>query len=233
MFARKVKLCATLYGSLDFFEDVKSFAKCCGFFLQDPESCELDVPYRNPHCLTPLGAIPTTFELAQELKLDREPIIEASKNPIDLFADQEELCLLPEANPPGSLATEMYPHQKQALTFMLRRESGWALKAGHKDVWKEQVDPNEQVAYVNTVAGIQQSRPPREFKGGLLIDAPGLGKSLSVLSLIATDVYSWESLPGGNNAVGSTLLVIPTTCEEGFFCCVPLLTVCSDSHVER
>ena len=134
------------------------------------------------------------------------------RNPIDLFADFEDNNVFPETPPPDSLSSKLYQHQRQALTFMLRREAGWALTSNHKDVWKKEIDHRGECWYINMITGGQQRREPPSFKGGLLTDAPGLGKSLSVLSLIGTDIQiaeSTEAAPTANN----TLLVVPKSCK--------------------
>lgn len=33
------------------------------------------------------------------------------------------------------MADEGFRHQKQALTFMLRREEGWSMQGPYKDIW--------------------------------------------------------------------------------------------------
>lgn len=75
-------------------------------------------------------------------------------------------------------------------------------------------------SYVNTVTGAYQDSPPPDFRGGLLADQMGLGKSLSMISLIlsnpASDLKTAE--PAYLNSLGSddavslvktTLLVVP------------------------
>ena len=55
---------------------------------------------------------------------------------------------------------------------------------------------------MNTVTGALCDRDPREVKGGILADAMGLGKSLTILALLATD---W---PCKSKGLGPTLLVV-------------------------
>ena len=44
-------LFVNLYGAARLAEDVGSFAEACGICLQDPEHCDRNVEYRNPHRL--------------------------------------------------------------------------------------------------------------------------------------------------------------------------------------
>ena len=141
---------------------------------------------------------------------------------------------LAEADSPLDLHTKLYKHQKQALTFMLQREEGWALGGHHKDIWKEERDIAGRPRYINTITSRSQYRPPPSFRGGLLIDAPGLGKSLSIIALIAADRRSASFARHGKGANLTTLLVVPKTCER---CLITLrlclLTPLSNSNMAR
>lgn len=87
---------------------------------------------------------------------------------------------------------------------MLQREKGWTLDGYWNDIWKEEVDGRDRkmyvffmtikgilrswkASYVNMITGRSQLQPPPQFRGGLLADAPGLGKTLSIMALIASD----------------------------------------------
>ena len=154
-----------------------------------------------------------TFDLHENMDSDNRPQLEISANPIDLFADATVQDPLVDADSPDALCTELYKHQKQALTFMTQREHGWAVDGHRKDIWKQESDDVGRVMYQNIISGMKQTRPPDQFRGGLLIDAPGLGKSLSILALIATDFQSQaQSLPRKVSSF-TTLLIVPKTCK--------------------
>jgi SNF2 family DNA or RNA helicase len=71
--------------------------------------------------------------------------------------------------------------------------------------------------YQNTLSGQSQLEPPPEFKGGCLADCMGLGKTLSMLSLIAANPFRAEDLETGGGVlvqesaqlVKATLIVVP------------------------
>src|SRR4051794_15473751 len=89
---------------------------------------------------------------------------------------------------------------------MIRREQGWAFEGPHEDVWKTEIGASDRllcvlkifffafsysvitddIRYKNTITGDQQETPPPQFRGGILADQMGLGKSLSMLALIAS-----------------------------------------------
>ncbi|MCJ1385512.1 alpha-1,6-mannosyltransferase [Xylographa soralifera] len=211
-FKRSIVLHVILYGPSMCFAEVGQFTTTCNLFLQHPWHCNRNVPYRNPQCLTPESS-ESIYTGSIERLFDNEPIAASGvfQNPIDLFADTAEQEALECAISPKALRTKLYKHQKQALSFMLHRERGWALSGTAKDIWKEQYQSSGKVIYVNTVSGQKQTRPPPNFCGGLLIDAPGLGKSLSVISLV---LYAKESRAlTKSTAVQriTTLLIVPKT----------------------
>lgn len=208
-----------LYGSPALSELVGSFTSKCSLYLQHPWHCDRNVPYKNPHCLSPKNSDPVyTFDLNGVLDADLVSESEMFRNPIDLFADSAEQETLMDSATPQALCTELFKHQKQALTFMLQREGGWALKGHHKDIWKQEIDVFGRVIYFNTVSGQKQIRPPKEFRGGLLIDAPGLGKSLSIIALIASTRESQQLVQSGESLLTTTLLVVPKTRKSKSLC---------------
>ena len=215
-----IQLCAILYGPERLFDIVGTFVFKCHFYLQHPKYCDRNVAYRNPHCLSPEhNRTVYTCDLQKTADYENQFMVKVPTNPIDLFADITEQGALVEAVTPHVLSTELYKHQKQALTFMMQRERGWAMDGHHKDIWKHETDALGRLSYRNMISGSKQYKPPGEFRGGLLIDAPGLGKSLSILALIASDPQGqMESIPNPPSQP-TTLLVIPKTCEPPNISC--------------
>lgn len=208
-------LFAILYGPSTLFEAVGTFTAKCHIYLQHPRHCNRNVPYRNPHCLSPEDSrIVYTLDLHDTVGSYNVPVRGMLANPIDLFADATEQDALSDACAPQNLSTELYKHQKQALTFMLQRERGWAMDGHHKDIWKEEHESLGRPIYQNLISGMKQMTRPVQFRGGLLIDAPGLGKSLSILALISCDAEcERQNIPEGVAPSTATLLVVPKTCE--------------------
>lgn len=70
--------------------------------------------------------------------------------------------------------------------------------------------------YFNTVTEEQQSLPPPNFKGGILADQMGLGKTLSIIALIAQDKDEAKSPMRFNTdkTVKTTLIVVRAPCES-------------------
>ena len=111
---------------------------------------------------------------------------------------------LPELEPDARVETELLKHQKQAVYFMVNREEGNAThaSAGNAPIinssWQQKQGRNGQCFYYNVITNQTQHEPPPPTRGGILADMMGLGKTLSVLSLIASTVAAsqeWASFP--------------------------------------
>nr|XP_017239311.1 PREDICTED: putative SWI/SNF-related matrix-associated actin-dependent regulator of chromatin subfamily A member 3-like 1 [Daucus carota subsp. sativus] len=98
--------------------------------------------------------------------------------------------------------TELFLHQKKALAWMVKTES-WA---GMPPFWVEQCDGS----FVNEVMNVGVAHRPRALRGGILGDDSGMGKTLTLLSLIASDKCSY----GGGSGSGSGSDVVEDGKEE-------------------
>ncbi|GAA6064182.1 hypothetical protein JCM10212_002924 [Sporobolomyces blumeae] len=115
---------------------------------------------------------------------------------------------LEQVEPPSMVSTKLYPHQKQALSFLLDREKEVEIPARDKkgsptmvSLWKRVSDPYGRcIAWSNAVSDLQVSgeRPPPQARGAILADDMGLGKTIVVISLVCTtiaDAREWAKLP--------------------------------------
>ncbi|KAI9886665.1 MAG: hypothetical protein M1823_001508 [Watsoniomyces obsoletus] len=101
---------------------------------------------------------------------------------------------LTQIEPDNRIVTPLLAHQKQALHFMTEKEKGRRLGADDDDaagqnsssLWRVQMRDNGQKVYYNVITGKEQTEMPTEVLGGILADMMGLGKTLSVLSLIVS-----------------------------------------------
>lgn len=118
---------------------------------------------------------------------------------------------------------------------MLKRENGWALSDTDQDIWSELIGSKRRrlytlpiahasltvTRYVNNITGDIQDVIPVQFRGGLLADPMGLGKTLSTIALIASDRNPTGKLPIAQDDSfesiltkrKTTLLVAPSTRE--------------------
>ncbi|KAF2235058.1 hypothetical protein EV356DRAFT_445723 [Viridothelium virens] len=192
-----------LYGPKGRADDVGDFVAKCGHYLQEPLGCDRNVPYCNPHCLSSLdGSLPMTFHLREEQPPVLQKLIRQTK---DVLAHFETSEALKETDTPSTLRTQLQAHQRQALTFLLRRERTGA------GVWVKETNFAGAAIYVNTVSGERQLERPPAWRGGILADEMGLGKTLSMIALVvagkATNKDDRHSQHG--NSLSSTLIVVP------------------------
>lgn len=105
----------------------------------------------------------------------------------DSLADTQHL---PESATPATVQTPLLKHQRQGLYFMKCRESmenAEGTGGSNPSLWKRRMNENLQMAYVNVITGQWASHPP-ETRGGILADMMGLGKTLSILSLVVSSL---------------------------------------------
>ncbi|KAI5358615.1 putative helicase, Zinc finger, RING-type, Zinc finger, RING/FYVE/PHD-type [Septoria linicola] len=121
----------------------------------------------------------------------------------------------------GLLETELYPFQKRAVSWMLRREGVAALdnrECGR--FYKPVRDVDGALCFVNHLQGIVTRELPSEespLSGGILAEEMGLGKTVELLALISSN--TWSRVDAGkvhDNSTGvdvspsrSTLIVTP------------------------
>ncbi|GAA6017033.1 hypothetical protein JCM11491_006136 [Sporobolomyces phaffii] len=112
---------------------------------------------------------------------------------------------LEQVDPPPIVSTKLYPHQKQALSFLLDREKEIEVpkqdRKGDKptmvSLWQRVNDTyGKCVAWQNVVSDLQITgdRPPPQARGAILADDMGLGKTIVVISLVCStlpDARQW------------------------------------------
>jgi SNF2 family DNA or RNA helicase len=214
-----------IYGIEELASVVGAFLTRHQKYLQDPLGCARNVVYQNPHLLSPdsdevvmtcsFNSLPGNLEIE---RLEVGP---------DLLAQlMEDEIPLAETEAPPIVTATLFGHQKQALTFMLRREQGWAMDRDYRDVWTKEVDRAGRPIFINNVSGSSHSEAPEEFRGGLLADDMGLGKTLSMICLIAANQMESSLLsppitpePIGRTSypiIKSTLLIVPPSLMQAW-----------------
>lgn len=97
---------------------------------------------------------------------------------------------VPTREPSRLIKTELYPHQKQALHFMIDHEQDHStqdLDQRKDPMWATKSRNNGRLSYVHIITGEEREHKPTPSLGGILADEMGLGKTLSILSLICDD----------------------------------------------
>ena len=83
-----------------------------------------------------------------------------------------------EMEPASIVTSPMYPHQKEALAWLVERENTNALPP----FWT-----HKQGMYENILSSHKTRTRPAVCRGGILADDMGLGKTLEIIALIATN----------------------------------------------
>ncbi|RFU25005.1 hypothetical protein B7463_g11336, partial [Scytalidium lignicola] len=205
----------TVYGPLELFEEIGSWFQDYEVYLQDPRACHLDVRYCNPQklssddldsCQLLSQVISQIFMSAHLQDITQRPSL------LDILSSNVDL---EETSQPRAIRTTLKSHQKQALTFMLRREKGWTFDNNQPDLW-EKIDNDQGRIFVNRISNAYQADEPPQFYGGIIADPMGLGKTLTMIALAATDLDSDEDArihmgtdEDDRHDVSATLIIIP------------------------
>ncbi len=151
-----------LYGPQALIDNVGEFFQNVDMYLQDPTGCDVDARYCNPHRLSSLDiqGCPMTSELgrpATELDPALFQDIPSESDVLAVLDAHQDLPEAPQPNPIRSLlkksakfcfrsfpfpnrvltitGCDVIRHQRQALTFLLRREAGWNFDPKSLDFW--------------------------------------------------------------------------------------------------
>ncbi|KAG7402421.1 putative SWI/SNF-related matrix-associated actin-dependent regulator of chromatin subfamily A member 3-like 1 [Fusarium oxysporum f. sp. rapae] len=204
--SRQCALQVILYGDKDLSDGLKEVLRSQNLFLQDPYGASRDVLYWNPqrYCNFP----ETRTSHFHSTKDSQKKTVEQVSR-VDSLAAFTSGDDLPETAPSSHVRTSLKPHQKQALSFMISRERGWNFGTPNADLWSlKQNNRQTSQEFVNNVSGASQYVSPPDFRGGILADSMGYGKTLSMIALIAHDRNVMTNKPSVLDTK-TTLVVVP------------------------
>ncbi|KAF8247360.1 hypothetical protein K440DRAFT_601314 [Wilcoxina mikolae CBS 423.85] len=177
-------------------------------YLQNPRFPDSGYEYNNPQMLSrPTKPVITQTTLTGGINIKSRKVTEKNETPvltteaINLFDSIWESAIIDEEDANWRIKTPLMSHQRQGLYFLRRREKG--LPA---------FDAADTTAVnLKTFSGIT--------RGGILADHMGLGKTLTILSLIAgsldesRDTHNCMALDSGSGRLVSsaTLIVAPVS----------------------
>ncbi|RYP75579.1 hypothetical protein DL771_002279 [Monosporascus sp. 5C6A] len=137
----KAAVWATLYGPRDLAPDLRDLFQELELYLQDPIHALRDVAYFNPQRFFNKPAIRTTdFQVTPSNREQISTVKDEDLVATDVLDSLITGFTLHETQGPPYILTELKSHQKQGLTFMIRRESGWRLQDKGQDVWSQAND---------------------------------------------------------------------------------------------
>ncbi|EQL35173.1 hypothetical protein BDFG_03154 [Blastomyces dermatitidis ATCC 26199] len=216
------RITINLYGPRKMADGIGKHLGQKNVWLGTPNSVEAGMSTYNPHAERRLvRAASTANRLAvQSETRTAEEINSAVTKMLDQLTSAENI---PQMEPPASIKTPLLAHQKQALWYMLHKEKPRTFgekEEENNSLWRIHYQSNGQKCYRDIISGVTLFEEPPQVYGGLLADMMGLGKTLSILSLvISTHLESLEwalhtvdkrllNNPAARN-VKSTLLVCP------------------------
>lgn len=186
----------TLYSPRNKAEQIGKRLSQKQLYLETPKVVDMGVEVANPHLPkdhnpnklstsrpTTVGSIAYTQRTVEEMRRDATTMFDNLRKNEDL----------PEKEVNGEIiSTPLMSHQKQALHFLTDHENHDTLEGGDTELkfslWKPTVRGNGKTVWYNVITGHEVSEPPAPVYGGILADVMGLGKTLSILSLVAATV---------------------------------------------
>ncbi|EPE31291.1 P-loop containing nucleoside triphosphate hydrolase [Glarea lozoyensis ATCC 20868] len=157
-------------------------------WLRTPLFVESGVELYNPHVIEKPAQIAQRPLMSYSSR--QAPVRtteEIRSDVLGMFDSLEKSESLPEMEPNHRITTELLKHQKQGLYFMTMKEKERIYSAdekGNSSLWRLNISGNGQRSYFNVITGQEERKSPPQVLGGILADMMGLGKTLSILSLV-------------------------------------------------
>lgn len=150
------------------------FELCNPHALQNPNASRL-VPGSRPAPGSP-APYSSSVRSVEEIRNDV----------IGMFDNLEKSETLPEMEPNDCIQTPLLKHQRQGLYFMTNKETERSFgenEADNSSLWRVKI-VGGQKRYRHVITGQEEREKPSEVLGGILADMMGLGKTLSILTLV-------------------------------------------------
>ncbi|KAG9234963.1 SNF2 family helicase/ATPase-like protein [Amylocarpus encephaloides] len=172
-------------------------------WLRTPLFVESGVDLFNPHTIEkPPQIVARPLGMSSSRPQGPQRTTEEIRSDVlGMFDSLEKSENLPEIAPNHRITTELLKHQKQGLHFMLTKEGARVFSSeekGNSSLWRLNMSASGQRSYFNVITGQEEQKSPPQVLGGILADMMGLGKTLSILSLITStmdvEAQEWASM---------------------------------------
>lgn len=190
--SRAYKMEITLFGRRKYSRTVGRILREKGLRLINPSIVPRGTKLHNPHLQFPNPVQPpsapsrpaTSNAYTHYTPAPTQRSVEEVRADVYGVFDDLNSDKIPPMEPGPNILTELLPHQKQGLAFLTARENPDTTKL--PALWKERYVHGGHMEYYNVITQQSEATPPKHVLGGILADMMGLGKTLSILSLLAS-----------------------------------------------
>ncbi|EWY90122.1 hypothetical protein FOYG_07737 [Fusarium oxysporum NRRL 32931] len=201
----RVKVDINIYGLRSKALDIGKRLSNGKLWLQRSSHGRHGIAYENPHFLnisiqdTGAGEVQNT-QLAPNdgvpKKMSKEDQLRKMVDEVYKTVENNREIEMVEGG--DRVTRQLLRHQKEALGFMLERESG-NINEKYR-LWEEIEHENGKVQYRHRITKRRKDVRPEERGGGILADDMGMGKSLSILALIMKTLDNGQEWAEERNA---------------------------------
>lgn len=200
--SERYKLDLTLYGPKKHALQVGRHLSHKNVWLRNPLMLEVGIQLYNPHEIQkPVNPAPRGLgSYGSRIQGPVRTTEEIRNDVLGMFDNLERSENLKELDPDPRITTQLLRHQKQGLYFMTNKEKERVFDAderGNSSLWRLNIGANGQRSYYNVITGQTERQNPPQVLGGILADMMGLGKTLSILSLVVhtlNEASEWATL---------------------------------------
>ena len=197
----KYGLDLNLYGPKKYAIQIGRHLSQKNLWLRTPLFVESGIELYNPHTIERPVQVRQLASYSSRQQGPTRTTEEIRNDVLGMFDSLEKSDNLPEMEPNHRITTELLKHQKQGLYFMTTKEKPRTFSKDEKtnsSLWRLNLNARGDRSYFNIITGQEEQKSPPEVLGGILADMMGLGKTLSILSLIAsnldTSAQEWAKL---------------------------------------
>ncbi|KAH6968232.1 SNF2 family N-terminal domain-containing protein [Fusarium avenaceum] len=199
----RVKVDINIYGMRADSDAVGTMLSQGKLWLQRSSHGRSGTEYENPHFLniaiedSAIGVLNPEIAVNNEQPKKKTKEDQLRKMVEDVYKTVENNRELEMVEGGDRVTRQLLRHQKEALGFMLERESGH-INDKYR-LWQE-IKQDGKVQYRHKITKRRKDIRPEEKGGGILADDMGMGKSLSILALVMKTLDNGVELAAQKNA---------------------------------